>query len=56
MPDTYGWFSDTEPGNRWVPVLETEAGICTHLSIGFASKEACDRFIREQILGVGEYI
>lgn len=58
MDERRGWFAD--PGdtdeddyderNPWRPYLQIGAG-CVPLRLWFASKEECERFIRDEVLG-----
>lgn len=53
-----GWFAD--PGDMdeddyderfpWRPYLQT-SGACVPLRLWFATKEDCERFIRDEVLG-----
>jgi hypothetical protein len=55
-----GWFAD--PGDKdddgyderypWRPYLQISAG-CVPLRLWFASKEDCEQFIRDEVLGKG---
>lgn len=51
-----GWFADIDldmdiPGfNRWVAVLQVP-GCCFPLPVWFRTKEECERFIREEVVG-----
>lgn len=52
------WFSDVQTGEdsgptgMFAPYLQTE-GACLPLPVWFPTKEACDEFIRSDILGAG---
>lgn len=52
----HGWFSDIDreeaPSgtHQWQPCLQLE-GWCPSIDVWFESKEACDEFIRTEILG-----
>ena len=52
-----GWFADVadeedtpNPRAPWQPVIQT-AGCCFPLPVWFESREACEQFIRADILG-----
>lgn len=49
------WYSDEEGGSgrpfNWKPHLNMEVGCILTLDIGHATKEACDEYIQEWIIG-----
>lgn len=56
--EKHGWFSDTEaedapgysPAYPWTPCLQLD-GWCPTIGVWFATKEECDRFIKDNLLG-----
>ena len=54
MTDT-GWFSDIDTEQTgdyiWQPCLQLDGGHCPCFQVWFDSKEACDAFIRDEVLG-----
>lgn len=58
MSSGRGWFADPgdtdedgyDPTHPWRPYLQID-GACIQLSIWFATKDECERFIREEVLG-----
>ena len=59
-----GWFADIanvddpllkSDGYRWQPCLQLEGGHCPAFDVWFATKEECERFIKDEILGQGVY-
>lgn len=59
MTDPYPyphWFADVDPSAttetyRWQPCLETGTGHIPSFEMWFDSKEACEEWIREHVLG-----
>lgn len=58
MSERSGWFADpSDPEDRderwpWQAFIQT-AGGCYPLPLWFETKEACERFIRDDVLGRG---
>lgn len=53
--DRQGWFSDVDNEDgvgeyRWQPCLQLD-GWCPSMPAWFRSKEECDAFIRDEIIG-----
>lgn len=50
-----GWFAcyEDERGTAfpWTPALQCEGSLCPNFDVWFESKEACEDFIRTEILG-----
>lgn len=54
-----GWFADVNPKADnsltdyvWQPCIQTDIG-CFDIEVWFNSKEACEYFIRDHLLGKG---
>lgn len=54
-----GWFADVDndqersiPG--WQPCVQTDS-VCMGLDIWFQTKELCEAFIHDELLGLGMY-
>jgi hypothetical protein len=57
MDEIQGWFADQDDRDgtremRWRPYLQGEAA-CIPLDIWFDTKDACEGYIREQVIGAG---
>lgn len=54
-----GWFADTSDQAPkawpWQPCLQAAEGICLSIDNWFSTKDECETFIREIILGNGMY-
>lgn len=52
-----GWFSDVDaeadPRYQWQPCLETGQGLIPSFQVWFATKDECDAWIAENVIGVG---
>ena len=50
----YGWFADIDEespeGYPWQPCLQLDMH-CVDIEVWFESREACEQFIRDEILG-----
>jgi hypothetical protein len=58
MSERVGWFADVDnaeppemPG-KWQPCLETGTGIIPSFDMWFDTKEACETYIREELLPI----
>lgn len=50
-----GWFADVDPemkAFKWQPCCQVD-GMVQSLDIWFSSKEGCEDWIREEVLGLG---
>lgn len=54
-----GWFADVRqdpedgPADMWQPCLETGIGHIPCFDIWFATRQECEKWIAETVLGVG---
>ncbi|MEV1245119.1 hypothetical protein [Nonomuraea sp. NPDC049750] len=50
-----GWFAEFDreatAEYAWRPVLQTDGGLAPDFDIWFATKEECEKWIRENVIG-----